>query len=191
MKHSDLTEQFHPYTRAFALTDHRAQVPEQTHDVTPLDVRRNGMRVQRRQGLDVSALHVSIVSSYDTICNTPKSGLDLALWSSVRQRRAKLFHAHRFNIVTVGIQQERRVVGRAVVLAQARRTVVAPAGLQPLAVKGIDGRTRAGRERPCTSEWASLASAYNHRPGAPLRPIPTTVSSLAPISWPSAPRAAV
>src|SRR5690348_15115442 len=54
--------------------------------------------------------------------------------------------AHRLDIVAVGIDQERGVIGRAVVGARARAAVVASAGLQPVAVEFCD-RPMIGRPK--------------------------------------------
>src|SRR5579864_3700358 len=55
--------------------------------------------------------------------------------------------AHRLDIVAVGIDQERGVIGRAVVGARAGAAIVAPAGLQALAVEFRDRRMIGGAER--------------------------------------------
>src|SRR4051812_6753557 len=47
--------------------------------------------------------------------------------------------AHRLDIVAVGIEQERREIGRAVVVAMTGGAVVATAGLQALGMKLFDG----------------------------------------------------
>src|SRR5262249_19896603 len=50
-----------------------------------------------------------------------------------------LSSTHRLDIVAVGVDQERRVIGRAVIGARARRPVVAAAGLDALRVEFLDG----------------------------------------------------
>ena len=52
---------------------------------------------------------------------------------------AASFEAHGLHVVPVGVDQERGVVFRAVVLAQAGRAIVAAAGLQAGRVKAVDG----------------------------------------------------
>src|ERR1043166_3406169 len=55
--------------------------------------------------------------------------------------------AHGLDIVSVGIEDKRRVVVCVIVRAQARRPVVAPAGAKRCPVERIDLRLVRGRER--------------------------------------------
>src|SRR5689334_20283635 len=55
--------------------------------------------------------------------------------------------ANRLDIVAVGIDQERRVIGRAVILARTGAAIVAAAGLEALAVKAFHGVMILGAER--------------------------------------------
>src|SRR5690349_14531253 len=54
--------------------------------------------------------------------------------------------AHGFDVVPVGIEHERAVIGRVVVLTQARRTVVLSACSHRRLVEGVDLRPAVGRE---------------------------------------------
>src|ERR1700733_9377492 len=68
-------------------------------------------------------------------------------WPINAQAAGGSFQAHRLDVVAVRIEQERRVITRAIVLTHARRAVVAAARLESVAVEPVDGGT-AGREGP-------------------------------------------
>ena len=58
-----------------------------------------------------------------------------------------MLRADRLDIVAVGIDQERRIIGRAVVGPRAGAAIVAASGLDALCVKFLDGRVIGRAER--------------------------------------------
>src|SRR6266545_6168848 len=65
-----------------------------------------------------------------------KAGADCVLRAIAK---SSLPHADRFDVVAVGIEQERGVIAGAVVRAQSGPSVVATAGFETVGVEAIDG----------------------------------------------------
>ena len=72
--------------------------------------------------------------------------------------------ADRFHVVTVRIKQERGVISRAVVGAQARSAIVTATGLEARGVKAINGLTIGGAKR----EWWRNAYGWGFSPINPV-----------------------
>src|SRR3982751_3390161 len=79
------------------------------------------------------------------------------LIDNVASRRASA-HAHRFDVIPVGIDEKRRVVGWTVVGAKARRAVVLAAGLDTRLVEAVDSAAILRCERDMRAR--TLATAF-------------------------------
>src|SRR5665213_2370610 len=88
----------------------------------------------------------------------------------------EFLRTHRFDIVAVGIDQERGEIARAVIGPRAGRTVVAAAGFQPGGVKFLDRGVvgRAERDGGAGAAW-SLVQVEPQRRGI-LGPEPGAVA---------------
>src|SRR5947207_11805814 len=78
--------------------------------------------------------------------------------------------AHRLDIVAVGVDQERGVIGRAVVCARARRAVVAAAGLEAFGVKFVDRGMVGCAERDMRTGGLEILLKIEPERGFALRP---------------------
>src|SRR6185437_2925247 len=83
----------------------------------------------------LSMLDIAIASgAKQSICRRGKT-LDASSLALLTMTEGTSLRTHRLDIVAVGIEQERGVVGRAIVMAMSGRAVVAATGLQALGVK--------------------------------------------------------
>src|SRR6266851_927661 len=64
-----------------------------------------------------------------------------------------LLRANRLDVVAVGINQERRIIGRAVVGPRAGAAIVAAAGLDAVRVEFLDRRVIGRAERDVGARW--------------------------------------
>ena len=106
-------------------------------------------------------------------------------------RNDRGLRTNRLDIVAVGIDQERRVIGRAVIGARSGAAIVAAAGFEAFGMKLLDRRMIPGAERDMRCGPADPLCRCSQSAGAPLGPKPAPESSREHSTKPSGASAAV
>src|SRR5688572_10105068 len=88
---------------------------------------------------------LSVYSRAAGVSLLPKLREATGLRRQLRRQLSALLGAYRFDVVTIRIEQVRRVILRTIVSAHARRPIVSATGLEPVLVEAVDhgpvGRT--------------------------------------------------